>query len=298
MKTLIVAHDAGGAQVLSSWVARQEDLSRFIFSVEGPALEIFRKKIETFKNLNIENAISCANSIITTTSWASDIERSALKRFKDIEGSHSVVLMDHWINYRERLLYRNQLILPNEIWVSDHFALELAKKTFLKIPVSTIHNYYLDEVINRINDLRHNYLGDKVKTKLEILFIGENISENCELTHNDANFYGYTEQESFVYFLERINKFGNMQDIVLTIKAHPSETAEKYISLIPVSLKEKLNYFVSKNSLEIDLANSDLVVGMSSFALYISVNAQIRTFCVIPDSSIKCVIPDPRIERF
>jgi len=298
MKTLIVAHDAGGAQVLSSWVARQEDLSRFIFSVEGPALEIFRKKIETFKNLNIEHAISCANSIITTTSWASDIERSALKRFKDIEVSHSVVLMDHWINYRERLLYRNQLILPSEIWVSDHFASELAKKTFSKIPVSTIHNYYLDEVINRINDLRHNYLGDKVKTKLEILFIGENISENCALTHNDANFYGYTEQECFVYFLERINKFGNMQDIVLTIKAHPSETAEKYISLIPDSLKEKLNYFVSKNSLEIDLANSDLVVGMSSFALYISVNAQIRTLCVIPDSSIKCVIPDPRIERF
>jgi len=298
MKTLIVAHDAGGSQVLSSWVARQEDPSRFIFSVEGPALEIFREKIETFKNMEIENAISSANSIITTTSWASDIEISALKRFKDLEGSHSVVLLDHWINYRERLLYRNQLILPNEIWVTDHFAAELAIKTFSKIPVSTIHNYYLDEVINKVYDLRHSYLGDKVKTKLEILFIGENISTNCERTHGAANFYGYTEQESFIYFLERINKFGNLQNIVLTIRPHPSETAEKYISLIPVSLKEKLNYFVSKNSLEIDLAKSDLVVGMSSFVLYISVNAQIRTLCVIPDSSIKCVIPDPKIERF
>lgn len=298
MKTLIVAHDAGGAQVLSSWVARQEEPSRFIFSVQGPALEIFRKKIETFKNIEIENAISSVNSIITTTSWASDIEISALKRFKDLEGLHSVVLLDHWINYRERLLYRNQLILPNEIWVTDHFASKLALKTFSKIPVSTIHNYYLEEVMNKVYDLRHSYLGDKVRTKLEILFIGENISTNCERTHGDANFYGYTEQESFIHFLERINKFGNLQNIVLTIRPHPSETAEKYISLIPVSLKEKINYFVSKNSLEIDLANSDLVVGMSSFALYISVNAQIRTLCVIPNSSIKCVIPDPRIERF
>lgn len=298
MKTLIVAHDAGGAQVLSSWVARQEDQSRFVFSVEGPALEIFSKKIETFKNIKIESAISSANSIITTTSWASDIEISALKRFKDLEGPHSVVLLDHWINYRERLLYRNQLILPNEIWVTDHFASELALKTFCKIPVSIIHNYYLDEVINKVYKLRHSYLGNKVGTKLQILFVGENISTNCERTHGDANFYGYTEQESFIYFLERINQFGNLQNIVLTIRPHPSETAEKYTSLIPVSLKEKLNYFVSKNSLEIDLAKSDLVVGMSSFALYISANAQIRTLCVIPNSSIKCVIPDPRIERF
>lgn len=298
MKTLVVSHDSGGAQVLSSWVVRQEDVSRFIFSVQGPALEIFSEKIETFQNLEIDNAISTANSIITTTSWASEIEMSALKRFKDLKISNSVVLLDHWTNYRERFIYKDLLILPDEIWVTDHFASELAIKTFPKIPVSRIHNYYLEEVIKKVNDLQVNSLGDEFKAKLEILFVGENVSTNCERTHGDANFYGYTEQESFVYFLERINKFGDMQNIVLTIRPHPSETAEKYISLIPVSLKTKLNYFVSKNSLEIDLANSDLVVGMSSFALYISVNAQIRTICVIPDSSIKCVIPDSRIERF
>jgi hypothetical protein len=298
MKTLLVSHDSGGAQVLSSWVARQEDLSRFIFSVQGPALEIFSEKIETFQNLEIGKAISTANSIITTTSWASDIEISALKRFKDFKISNSVVLLDHWTNYRERFLYEDQLILPNEIWVTDHFASELAIETFPKIPVSRIHNYYLEEVIEKISDLQINCLSDQVKTKLEILFIGENISANCERTHGNANYFGYTEQESFIYFLDRINKFGNLKNIVLTIRSHPSETAEKYISLIPAGLKRELNYFISTNSLEMDLAKSDLVVGMSSFALYISVNAQIRTLCVIPDSSIKCVIPDPRIERF
>jgi len=298
MKTLIVSHDSGGAQVLSSWVARQEDVSRFIFSVQGPALEIFSEKIETFQNLEIDNAISTANSIITTTSWASDIEMSALKRFKDLKISNSVVLLDHWTNYRERFLYKNLLILPDEIWVTDHFASELAIETFPKIPVSRIHNYYLEEVINTVNDLQVNSLGDESKAKLEILFIGENISANCERTHGNANYYGYTEQESFIHFLDRIDKIGNLENFVLTIRPHPSETADKYTSLIPVGLKRELNYSISKNSLEVDLANSDLVVGMSSFALYISINAQIRTLCVIPDSSIKCVIPDPRIERF
>ncbi len=296
LKACILAHDAGGAELISSWVRNSTEHYDFAYSIHGPALQVFKRKLGSFTNLRMEEAVEGAEKVFVGTSWGSDIEIEALKISRKLAYSHSVAFLDHWVNYKERFSRDGMVILSDEIWVSDSYAFEIASNLFRGTPISLIRNYYLEEITSIIR-ITAAESWQKKGNQINILFLGENVSANCERTFGDANYYGYTEQESFSYFLERINKFGNMQNIVLRIRPHPSETAEKYTSLIPVSLKGKLNYFISKNSLEVDLANSDLVVGMSSFALFIAVNSHIKTLCVIPDSSIKCVIPDARIER-
>ena len=297
MKTCVISHDAGGAEYLSSWILHQEDKTKYVFSVHGPALNIFRKKLGDFQNFSIDDAISFSESIITSTSWSNDIEMNALRRFKERTKSRSIVMIDHWVNYRERFLYKNELILPDEIWVTDGESLELAKFNFPNTQVTKVPNYYLEDVLKDIKFLQEKFAMDHASSKTKILFIGENISENAKLNFGNEKHFGYTEQESFVNFLNKIEQFEKLINIELIIRPHPSEIGDKYISIIPAKLIGKLNYRISLESLETEIANTNIVVGMSSFALYISVNALIRTICVIPDPKIKCSIPDARIER-
>ncbi|MBT6671689.1 MAG: hypothetical protein HOB13_03115, partial [Lentimicrobiaceae bacterium] len=47
----IISHDAGGAEILSSYVLHQKNL-KFSYALEGPAINIFEQKLGS---LNIEN---------------------------------------------------------------------------------------------------------------------------------------------------------------------------------------------------------------------------------------------------
>ena len=51
---LIVSHDAGGAEVVSSWVRRHPEY-QFEFCLDGPAVEIFKRKIGTIDNQSVNN---------------------------------------------------------------------------------------------------------------------------------------------------------------------------------------------------------------------------------------------------
>ena len=52
----IVSHDAGGAEILSSWIKHNSNLF-FIYSLSGPAIKIFKNKIGKIKNLKIASLI-------------------------------------------------------------------------------------------------------------------------------------------------------------------------------------------------------------------------------------------------
>ena len=48
----IVSHDAGGAEILSDWVKHHKG-KRYLFSLKGPAVKIFKKKNLLKKNYDI-----------------------------------------------------------------------------------------------------------------------------------------------------------------------------------------------------------------------------------------------------
>ena len=46
----LVSHDAGGAELLSSWAKNNRGV--FLYNIKGPAVRIFKKKFKNFKNSN------------------------------------------------------------------------------------------------------------------------------------------------------------------------------------------------------------------------------------------------------
>ena len=89
----------------------------------------------------------------------SDIENKA--RLIAIQNKKRVVaVMDHWVLYKESLVYKNKLNLPNEIWVTNNYAYLKAKKEFKKIIIKKKINF-LEESIKKIkknNKKTSNYL--------------------------------------------------------------------------------------------------------------------------------------------
>jgi hypothetical protein len=48
MSTLVVSHDAGGAEILSCWIKHRKIKEKIIYYAKGPAISIFKKNIRKF----------------------------------------------------------------------------------------------------------------------------------------------------------------------------------------------------------------------------------------------------------
>ncbi|MBF0301103.1 MAG: hypothetical protein HQK51_20515, partial [Oligoflexia bacterium] len=87
---LIVAHDAGGGEILSAWIKAKQQKDRlkiFTFLLEGPAIKIFQKKISSLTIISRESInkkyLSTFDLVLTATSWACDLEKVILLKSKD-----------------------------------------------------------------------------------------------------------------------------------------------------------------------------------------------------------------------
>jgi hypothetical protein len=129
---LVVSHDAGGAEILSSWLKREKNINNFFFILEGPALNIFKKKLGNLKRLQEKNVKDIQfQKILTGTSWESNIEKKYIK-YGLKKKIPTFCFLDHWNNYKERFTFKGKLYLPDQIYVSDKYAFNIAKKAFKK----------------------------------------------------------------------------------------------------------------------------------------------------------------------
>jgi len=178
-KILVVSHDAGGSEVISAYVKAEKKKFDFICYVAGPAKKIFqRKKIKKIvllpnnlpqstirkilkKNSNVE-------ALLLDTSWESSLEIKFLKEAKK-SGIRTIAFLDHWINYRERFGYPYKAWkknLPDEIWVGDKYAFNLAKKKFPGIKISLVPNPYFKEIRREYKQIKNT-----VSVKLGLFYL-------------------------------------------------------------------------------------------------------------------------------
>src|SRR4051812_6760252 len=123
----IVSHDAGGAEVLSSFV-RQKGIHG-LFVLEGPARRVFERKLGAINLTPLESAIQRSEFVLTGTSWQSDLEFDAIAVARRLS-KRSAAFVDHWVNYPERFTRGGKTILPDELWVGDAIAEAIALKEF------------------------------------------------------------------------------------------------------------------------------------------------------------------------
>ena len=285
----IVSHDAGGAELLSSYVRAHQ--IKCAFTLGGPALNVFRRKVGDVSTVPIQSAIREAKWMLCGSSWESDLEWEAIRLARS-NGVKSVAFLDHWGNYRDRFIRGNELILPDQIWVGDVYAEIMAKSAFPEVPIQLVDNPYLLELKAEIK--AHPIVVRGGEQGLNVLFVSEPLRKHGALRFGNERRWGYTEEEGLHYLLDNLHVF-DRPIVSVVVRPHPSEPNDKY------------NWMVNKYNLPISIGGirplleevieSDVVVGFQSMAMVVGALAKKRVISCIPPGGRVCSLPHQEIEH-
>ncbi len=282
-KYCLVSHDAGGAENLSSW-AKYNGFD-YIYC-KGPAVKIFKTKFRFKNESSLKKSIIKSDIIITSTSWDSDLELNAIKIAKKFR-KKTISILDHWNNYYERFTRNRITTLPDEIWVVDRYAFNLAKTVFNKKKIKLIKNYYKLDIEKKI-------FKKNKKKKDNILYLAEPIEAHAVKQHKNKNYWGYTEYTLLEYFFKNINKIKKKVGNII-FRLHPSEERNKYNKIIKnYSNKYKIHLSFNKD-LSFDINRSEIIVGCQSMAMVIALYSKKKVFSILPINLHKPVLPHKEI---
>ncbi|MEI7430748.1 MAG: hypothetical protein WCL27_09855 [Betaproteobacteria bacterium] len=288
MKIMVVAHDAGGAEIISSYIRQQDLKCRYVLA--GPALNIFQRKLGVIDLQPSLSAIQEADWLLCGTSWQSELEWEAIDIARRL-GKRSVAFLDHWVNYRERFVREGERHLPDELWVGDVQAEIMAHNLFPETTICLIENPYFSDLKRELTDLSSS--REISKENLKILYVCEPIREHALREHGNERHWGYTEEEALEYFLENIEILGESVGRIV-IRPHPSEPSGKYDW---AGKTNKLPIFRGgAKPLFEEVAESDVVVGCESMAMVVGLLAGCRVISCIPPGGKDCELPQPEIE--
>lgn len=284
----IVSHDAGGAEILSSWLNRAHSPASVV--VAGPAESIFRRKCPQAEFLSLDQALNRSSWVLCGTGWQSNFERHAIARGRAM-GKKTVAFLDHWVNYRERFDEGGRSVLPEEIWVGDIDAERIARAQFDQTPILLQPNPYFEDLVTKIAAIQ---TGNSGAVASRILYVCEPVADHALAQYGDERHWGYTEHDALRFFLTNVAALGQPVEAI-TIRPHPSEQADKYhwahgLITLPVEFGGK------KTLLEETLA-ADIVVGCESMAMVVGLLAGKRVISTIPPGGRPCQLPHADIEH-
>lgn len=189
-------------------------------------------------------------------------ELNCLKQAKQ-KNIYTISFIDHWVNFKLRFTDADgATIYPNEIWVVDEKAKQLAIEEGLPA-----------ELIKVTGNPYHQYLKDQWKPVWEgkSYFSFLNIKPDAfhivfapdPLSLRNANEkVGFSEAEALHDILDVISDF-NDEHICLVVKCHPLQPEE--ILRNEISRAKWANVFLIKNADALELINAaDLVIGFYS----------------------------------
>lgn len=248
----IASRDAGGAEILSSWVLNNPGKYRYYLS--GPAIKIFKSKIRKIKISNLRQCVNFSDTILSSTGTSS-FEIKAINKFKQSD-KKTIAYIDHWVNYKQRFLIDGKFIKVDEIWVNDDQAYKEAKKYFKDIIIKKKKNYFLSQLIKEVQNCNNK--------KDSILYLADN-KKNLKKKNIELSIF-----RSFlknIYFKKYFKK-----KIKLIIRVHPNEDPIKYKK----SFKRNKLIEISKEKLPIDISKSLYVYGNNSMVLYLASKAGVK----------------------
>jgi len=288
-KLAVVSHDAGGAEVLSSWIRRNQP--EFFAVLEGPAKKIFKKKLDVLFEVSLSDAVKRADWVLTGSGWMSSLEYDAIV-FSKNKDKRVITFLDNWANFRERFTRNGVSHFPDEIWVGDKYALEIAKKNLPEIPViNQVVNPYFQDIKEELK----KYSKPDVSGKTRILYVTEPTSEHAVKQEGDERHLIWTEFDALQYFLENVDKVCTGQIEVITIKLHPAEKNWKYNNLLE-SFRDLPIEIGSDQKLLQQIVQHHWVVGCNTIPMVIGLMNGNRVLCSIPPMGGPCQLPVKGIE--
>jgi hypothetical protein len=283
----VIANDAGGAFYLAKVLKQVTIRESCNFFLSGPAVGVFRNEYEpeskefTMRVCDLRDFSGNYDLVLTGSGWSSDYEIQGINLAKRYN-IHTVVLLEHWVNYKRRLSRGSNLVLPNEVWVVDDYAYKIA----------TFEFYGDNLVIKQIDDpvlaeLKSLLTKSSRKVRNQILYVTEPISQLGRMNES-GEVHSVTEEAAFVKFARLMNLKRNQADIL--VRVHPSEEREFYMEL---ARKFGLEVRISNQANPlIDLSESREVYGLESIMLAWSAQVMIPTFSLLPIGSRESSLPN------
>ncbi|MBL8013220.1 MAG: hypothetical protein JNN05_05175 [Candidatus Omnitrophica bacterium] len=292
-KVLVVAHEAGAARILVSMLARL-NLSNVRYILDGPAVKIFEQRLGPLILESLtEGLVGSCDLVVTGTSLVPELERKAIAMARKA-GIKSYSIVDHWVNYRQRFIpvgaSAKDVIFPDEIWVCDSSALDVAVREGLPEEyVYKIDNYYF-------HDLRQN--SWPVESG-RILYICEPVFDDVKLLTGDGNAWGYNEFELVDDFLKSLERMDGLYKKAV-LRLHPNESTDKYDAQLK-QYKGAVPVEVSSfdiRSIEEECCRAEVIVGVESMALAIGLFFGRPVYSCLPlKSKRKCQLPQQQIKH-
>jgi hypothetical protein len=285
----VVAHDAGGAEIISSYIRRQ-GLS-CSFCLEGAASSVIARKLGYVPFLPLDALIEQCDWLLCGTSFLSDLEWRAIGLAR-AAGKRCVVVLDHWVNYRQRFTRRGECRWPDEVWVGDETAARIARETLPELKQILVPNAYFMDIQDEIKTISAplNFKG----TGINILYVCEPLRDDGMALHGNERHWGYTEEEALSYFLTHVRYLGdNIASIV--VRPHPQEALDKY----DWAMKEfDLPLICGENrSLLEQIVACDIMVGCATMAMAVGLLAGKRVISCIPPGGKTIPLPLVEIEN-
>jgi hypothetical protein len=266
--------------------------------VDGPALDIFSRKLPTFANNgrdHLERVVLDSDWVLTSTSHPADLERRAIAAAKRC-GIRTASFVDHWVNYPPRFETEDgSLLLPDEIWVGDDYAAALVRHHFPDIRCVLVGNPYFEDLREELAKLESTR---PVDGRLKILYLADSMVERPEHAYGQAHVMGFTEftaLESFLRSLQRMALPSPLGEV--RIRLHPVEPPGKYDPVVAKFAQMPLTVSRGRPLLE-DCVWADWVVGLFSTAMVVGLLSGRRVFCAIPNPDVACPVPHAEIIRW
>jgi hypothetical protein len=275
----VVCHDAGAANVIFAWLDADQGKRHRIYA-SGPAARL-RAASADIACESIEEALANASMLLSGTGWSSDVEHRARKLAR-CAGVKSVAVLDHWVNYRERFVRDGETVLPDELWVTDEYALDIARANFPGAIVELKPNLYVARLLREIADAGP-------PDAAEVLFV-------LEPMRSDFGRGTAGEFQALDYFVEALPRLRLPASIRLRLRPHPSDAPGKYEAWARAHPDLNAGCSDPSETLSRAIGRAGTVVGCNTQALAVAVQAGRRVVCALPPWAPPCVLPFPQIE--
>ena len=256
----IVSHDAGGANILNALVKRFKDID-FYLLVKGPAMSIFDAENAQF--IEDENKFFDNIDLVLFGTGHTPFEKIILRHAK-ILNLTSIAILDHFVNFRERFIYKEKICMPDYCFVCDEYSFQIAKKELTPYKnILICENYFLSHIIREISAVK----SPQAKA---VLYVLEDIKE-----HFDNKLSPW--EVAFNNFYENFYKDSDFEKII--VRPHPKDKPSKYQAL--EKYKEVIfDYNISPIE---SLGKVSTVIGVESYLLYLAHQCGLNVYTSMPN---------------
>jgi hypothetical protein len=278
----VACHDAGAANIIQAWIL-SEPQRKWRCVMAGPAARQWQHLSGgASTHSSIASALNGASTLLSGTGWESSFEHDARQIARSM-GLMNVAVLDHWTNYLERFTRNEEALLPDQIFVTDAYALQLAKEKFPSIPIKQKENLYLKRQLSEIDKISAN-------TK-EVLYLLEPIVASWPKNKTG-------EIEALEYFFSKLNSLDIPISAPIRLRPHPSENPAKYEQWLagkPELFKRRKIVIDNSSSLSCSISSARWVFGCQTYAMVIALHAGRSVFSTLPPWAPICSLPHSEI---